>query len=81
MNLREGSSVRARLRYGDSDRQDAVSGSRFVNRRGAGFLTSLRNSPSLQTLIRKISRVFEGSQRVARMYARLRPNNNNQTLF
>jgi hypothetical protein len=81
MNLREGSSVRARLRYGDSDRQDAASGSRFVNRRGAGFLKSLRDSSSLQPLTHKISSVFEGLSRVARMYARLRPNNNNQTHF
>jgi hypothetical protein len=55
MNLMEGSPVPAGLRYGDRDGQDAVSGSRFVNRREASLLKSLRNSPGLQTLTRKTS--------------------------
>ena len=49
MNLMEGSSVRTGLRYGDSDCQDAIPGSRFVNQREAGFLKSFRNSPGFQT--------------------------------
>ena len=52
-NLMAGRTVCAGLRCGDSDRQDAVSGARVVNWRGAGSLKSRWNRPDFQPLTGK----------------------------
>ena len=51
--LMTGHTVRAGFRCGDSDRQDAVSGARVVNWRGAGSLKSRWNRPDFQPLTGK----------------------------